>query len=98
METRGAGVHVTALCPGLTRSEFHDANGTRAQLARIPGFVWQTSEAVARAGFAAVQANRAICVPGAVNKAMAAVVKLLPEDWLLGIVAGSRYARESAKA
>ena len=79
LETRGTGVHVTALCPGLTRSEFHAVADMNEVTAPAPAWVWQEAEAVARAGYAAVEANRAICVPGAPNKAMAALFKLLPE-------------------
>ena len=65
LETRGTGVHVTALCPGYTLTEFHDANGTRAEVsAAYPGWMWQTAEHVARVGYAAVDANRPKVTPG----------------------------------
>jgi short-subunit dehydrogenase len=94
MEVRAEGVHVTALCPGMTYSEFHDVNDSRAQMsAAIPPWMWMTSEAVAAAGYAAMEANRAICVPGAPNKAAAALAKALPETWAHALVsAGSPRA------
>jgi short-subunit dehydrogenase len=83
LETLGTGVHVTALCPGLTRSEFHDANHTRTQMDAIPAFLWQDAGTVAQAGYAAVEANRPVCVTGWPNRAVAALCKLLPESLLL---------------
>jgi len=91
-ETLGAGVHVSALCPGFTRSEFHDANGTRAQADRLPSWLWQDADTVAAAGYAAVEANRAVCVPGAANQAIAALCKILPDDWVTALI--SRPARK----
>lgn len=79
------GVHVTALCPGFTRTEFHDVMGTRATADRLPSFMWSTPEDVARAGWDAVEAGRPICVPGTLNKALAAATRPLPlvvQDWL----------------
>lgn len=91
-ESLGKGVHVTALCPGLTRSEFHDAPEIMAPTALAPGWLWMDAEAVAKAGYEAVEANRPICVPGAPYKALAALGRLLPER--LGVkVAGLRRSR-----
>ncbi len=87
-ETRGTGVHVTALCPGFTYSEFHDVTGTRARVNRLPKFMWMDAETVARQGFAAVEANRAVYVNGAVNRALATLAKALPRRVALRLVAG----------
>lgn len=88
VETLDAGVHVTALCPGFTWSEFHDANGTREETSRLPPWMWQDAQTVAEAGWRAVEANRAVCVAGLPNKIIAAICKLVPDDWVLGFVAG----------
>ena len=86
-ETRGTGVHVAALCPGLTWSEFHDVNHTRAELARrTPPWLWQDADEVAAAGFAAVEANRAICIPSLPNKAVAALCRILPDAWTMALM------------
>ena len=77
-EVAGSGVHVTALCPGFTRTEFH----TRASIdpAGIPEFMWASPAAVAEAGLAALEANRAICITGGVNKVLAAATHLAPRS------------------
>ena len=96
VETLGAGVHVTALCPGFTHTEFHDVNQTRRRLDKVlPGWMWQGSDEVAAAGYAAAEANRAVCVTGGPNKAIAALVKLMPDDWTLALMArqGGRITR-----
>lgn len=90
MEHRGTGVHVTALCPGYTYSEFHDVNQSREQLNRAtPKWAWLSAERVARAGYEAAEANRAVEVPGAAYKAITAAAKLLPDAWL----ASGRFRR-----
>lgn len=80
MELKPHGVHVTALCPGFTRSEFHDVMGTRQIMDKLPDFVWQDADEVARAGYDAVMHGRPVCVPGLVNKLAVGVLRPLPES------------------
>ena len=86
LENRDAGVHVTALCPGLTRSEFHEVSGMTEAIADAPPWMWMDARAVAEAGLEAVEANRPVCVPGAPNKAVVAAARLLPREWALGLI------------
>ncbi|WP_225726914.1 MULTISPECIES: SDR family oxidoreductase [unclassified Nocardia] len=68
MELKPQGIHVTALCPGQTRSEFHDVMGVREIADKMPGFLWQDADSVAAAGWRAVSRGRPVCIPGAANK------------------------------
>ena len=96
LENAAEGVHVSALCPGFTYSEFHDVNGSRAMVsAATPSWMWLGADEVAAAGYEAVEANRPVCVPGAPNKTIAALVKLIPDDWALALMAsqGPRFRK-----
>ena len=79
MELRPYGIHVTALCPGFTHSEFHDVMGTRdAATSKLPSMMWQNPEDVVREGWRAVERGTPVCVPGMVNKVTAAAAKPIP--------------------
>jgi short-subunit dehydrogenase len=89
LELRGTGVHVTALCPGYTLTEFHDVNGTRDEVSTAyPAWMWQTAEHVARVGYDAVEANRPKVTPGAMNNLLAGLAKHLPDRVALNMVGG----------
>lgn len=89
LELAGTGVHVTALCPGYTLTEFHDVNGTRAEVSSAyPAWMWQTAETVARIGYDAVERNRPAVTPGVMNNVLAGLAKHLPDRWALGMVGG----------
>lgn len=77
-ETEGTGIHVTALCPGLTYSEFHDVNGQRDRLSNLPQYMWQQADEVVEAAHYAVEVNRAVLVTGSVNKMLAATAQVMP--------------------
>lgn len=79
LECEGTGVHVSALCPGFTYSEFHDVNGTRESVAQMPAWMWSSAEAVVEAGIAAVERNQAVCVPGGASKLLATLGRVLPD-------------------
>ncbi|TDD76858.1 SDR family NAD(P)-dependent oxidoreductase [Actinomadura rubrisoli] len=75
-EVAAKGVHVTALCPGFTRTE-DDAP---------PNLLWLRREDVARAGLDAVATGRALSVPGAQYKAALPALRLVPRPLLRAAV------------
>ncbi|NKX86004.1 SDR family NAD(P)-dependent oxidoreductase [Nocardia coubleae] len=86
MELKHHGIHVTALCPGFTRTEFHDVMGTRDKADHLPRILWQQPDAVVAEGWDAVMKGKPVCVPGIVNKISAVAMKPLPVrlGYLLG--------------
>lgn len=84
-EALGTGVHVTALCPGYTWSEFHDVSGGRAQLAGLPGFMWLKADRVALDGYHAAEANRGVCVPGLTYKGLCVLARVVPDALTLAL-------------
>ncbi len=79
LENGEAGVHVCALCPGFTWSEFHDVTGTRDKMNQLPGFMWLSAEEVVRQGIAAVERGDAMLVTGRVNRLIKTAVQLMPD-------------------
>jgi len=77
-EMRGHGVSVSALCPGLTRTEFQSVSNLTGNTSTYPGFAWADAHDVARYGLESVAKNRAVAVPGALYKALAAGSAMTP--------------------
>jgi short-subunit dehydrogenase len=88
-ECRGRGVNVTAVCPGMTYTEFHDVNGMRDKVNKLPKGIWLTSEQVAKLGVDAVEAGKPRIITGKANNVIAALSKYLP-NWLAAALIGSR--------
>lgn len=80
LELHPHGVYCTALCPGLTFSEFHDVMGTRGSVSKLPRFMWMTAEEVAEEGFAAVMEGKSVHVNGLVNQGLSHVMSALPSS------------------
>lgn len=93
LENADKGVHVTALCPGFTYSEFHDVTGTRARM-RVSPTMWLQATEVARAGIDGNERGDVLVVPGWRYRVLHAIVKLLPHRLALGMMArNSRKVR-----
>jgi len=76
VELRGSGVQVHALCPGFTRTEFHDVGDYRGwDKSAIPGILWMTSDRVVELCLKAVKKNKVIIVPGYKNKLFRCVLQ-----------------------
>ena len=92
LETQGTGVHVTVLNPGYTLTEFHDVNGSRAQVSKAyPRWMWMDADRVARVGHEACEANRPSVTPGAMNSVLVALARYLPQGLALSMA--SNHAR-----
>ena len=86
LEHGGDGVHVTALCPGFTHTEFHDVAGLRDLKKKLPSPLWMDADTVARLGYRAVMAGQPLCIPGAVNRVIASATRLVPESVALKVM------------
>jgi uncharacterized protein len=86
-EVQHKGVHVTALCPGFTRTEADDDSRSGGG---PPGFAWLDAGTVARAGLDAVAAGRVICVPGAQYKAVVPLTRIVPRRAIRSAVKAMR--------
>lgn len=91
-EVSAHGIHVTAVCPGLTRTEFHDAPALRASVRAMPHWMWMDPATVARQGYAAVMDARPVLVNGRANWLFVALLRVVPRRLLaaLGRIARRR--------
>src|SRR5215475_332483 len=85
-EARAAGVAVTALCPGPTRTGFVDVLGADAGQTAIYRRL-ADPEPVIKAGLRALDKGQAVVIPGMRNKVIAAGGRFMPHEWLTRVSA-----------
>ena len=61
-ELRKTNINITALCPGFTRTEFHERG--RMKMQALPSFMWLNSENVVTKAWKDSQKGKALSVPG----------------------------------
>jgi short-subunit dehydrogenase len=90
MQTRGSGVHVMALCPGFTRSEFQQRAGMSTDT--IPNWMWLDSAALVRDALQDFEDLRPVSVPSLRYKLLALVAQYAPRPIVrkLGVISRRR--------
>ena len=88
-ELKPHGIHVTALCPGPTKTEFgtvagFDAKGSFDRLSA-------DAASVVRAGLKGLDRNRAVVVPGLINKVGAASTRFVPRPLIRKIAGAIKF-------
>ena len=78
-ELRGTKLHVMALCPGPTRTEFGDVLGDR--MVEVPNFVWMKPRAVAKSALRAYSRHKVVHIAGLRNKVWAVPAMYVPR-WI----------------
>ena len=76
---RRRGVHVSAVAPGFTRTEFHQRMAM--ETAGIPGVLWLSAPRVVLESVRAVEKGRAVVIPSSRYKILVAVAALLPKKF-----------------
>jgi short-subunit dehydrogenase len=87
LELEGRGIHVQALCPGMTRTDFHEKmgeDGERIQRRYI--FGWMEPERVARLSLRQLGKKQVLYVPGLINKFLVRIVSKIPRPLYRGLI------------
>lgn len=73
---RSRGVTVTAVAPGLTRTEFHERMGVSTD--GVPAFLWLDVRDVVRLALRDIDRGRALSIPTMRYKVVAGLARILP--------------------
>ncbi len=90
-ELAGTGVTATAVCPGFTRTRFHERAGLDASA--LPRFAWLDASEVVRQGLADARAGRAVSVPGLGYRVLTCVLDVLPRGAVRALTGTRRAGR-----
>jgi short-subunit dehydrogenase len=80
-ETRGTGVHVTVLCPGLVRTEFQQISNQSGTPSKYPEWLYLDVDYLVEHALADAAAGKAVSVPGAVYKGLTSASSVTP-GWI----------------
>jgi short-subunit dehydrogenase len=80
---RGQGVHVMALCPGFTHTEFHASDKLTAMKKATPKFIWYDADVVIREGLEALEKGRDEYASGRLYRFL---IPILRQRWTRGLL------------
>ena len=88
LQYAGSGLRILNLCPGFTRTEFHERGGM--DVSGVPGALWLDADRVVATALADLAAGRSRSVPGAAYKVVVVASRLVPAGLQRRVVAGLR--------
>ena len=82
------GVHITALAPGFTHTEFHQRG--KMNMSGLPQWLWLNSDHVVAEGITAVQQGAALSIPGRQYRILYLLIRHLPRAFVRKVGIGVR--------
>ena len=79
-ELKGTGVIVSALCPGFTRTEFHQRG--RMKMKGLPSFMWLNADKLVAQSWKDAQAHQPVSVPGWQYKLLVVIISIAPRSFV----------------
>jgi len=80
---RDQGVHVLALCPGFTHTDFHQSDELTRMKAKTPAFLWYDADVVVREGLAALEKGREVYISGRLYRYLTPLLKSRFGGWIM---------------
>lgn len=79
-ELKATNVNVHALCPGFTRTEFHQRG--KMKMGGVPNWFWLSAEQVVRDSWKAARAGKVLSIPGRQYKVISFISRFGPRPWV----------------
>ena len=77
-ELSATNIKVSALCPGFTRTEFHQRG--RMKMAGLPEFMWLNSDALVAKAWKDALAGKPVSIPGWQYKLLVGFISIVPRS------------------
>jgi short-subunit dehydrogenase len=77
-ELSATNIKVSALCPGFTRTEFHQRG--RMKMAGLPKFMWLNSDALVAKAWKDAVSGKPVSIPGWQYKLLVGIISLMPRS------------------
>lgn len=84
------GVHVLALCPGFTHTEFHKSEELTRMKGSLPKFIWYDADVVIREGLAALEKGKAVYISGRLYRVLVPLLRSRFGGWITAAVGVKR--------
>lgn len=87
---KSQGVHVLALCPGFTHTEFHRSDELTRIKNSLPKFIWYDADVVIREGLVALDKGKAVYVSGRLYRFLMPLLRSRFGDWIMAAIGVKR--------